>query len=148
MSNYPMPAFDPETLKGKVTDEDLAVIRLIVARGTIRAAAPKVPYDVVERTNTYEYEGVTRSYTGQYRQHHLQPAQAFMVWRHVVFSVSRNPKHQCIPCTDDLYLPIENHDERRAEAKRLIALADVVISAIPKTEWHGVQRWGRALGYL
>ena len=74
------------------------------------------------------------------------------VWRMVVFMVSNKPAHQCIPVTADFYLDEEYwngenaFDRRRAHTQELDKIADAIIDIVPKREWHGVQRWGRALG--
>jgi hypothetical protein len=88
------------------------------------------------------------------------------VWRMVVFAVSPIPQHQCMPVTADwdlardlkaeghtewsevLQRPVACHAIVRAETQRLDTITDSIISAIPKTEWHGVVRWGCALGKL
>lgn len=78
--------------------------------------------------------------------------EAQYVWRMVVFMVSNKPAHQCIPVTAEFDLPDkywngENaHELRRARTKELDKLADAIIDTVPKHQWHGVMRWGHALG--
>lgn len=74
---------------------------------------------------------------------------AAYVWRMVAFSISCDPKHHCMPCTAYCYLPRGlSHDERRQLEKHLDGVADVIINSVPKSDWHGVTRWGNALGYI
>ena len=76
---------------------------------------------------------------------------AAYVWRMVAFQISSVPAHHCMPiCADfDIVVPenvssTERYQYRRERAKVLNALADKVVNSIPKSEWHGVQRWHRA----
>jgi len=77
------------------------------------------------------------------------------VWRNVAFAISPKPAHQCMPVTDfsDLWRQLEAEGEGRvqyevvaAEAERLQSIIDEIIDSVPKSEWHGILRWGRALG--
>lgn len=70
---------------------------------------------------------------------------AAYVWRNVVFLVSSNPKHQCMPVCANFDM-IEHGNERRELCKRLDKLVDLIVDAVPKSEWHGVHRWARAFG--
>ena len=76
------------------------------------------------------------------------------VWRMLVFSLSTVPQHQCMPVTadDDIHRAYhgidrnERWDKVRKDIKELDEVVDRVMKVVPKTEWHGVLRWGRALG--
>ena len=80
------------------------------------------------------------------------------VWRMVAFTVSPVSRHQCMPVTADFDLYEDFDFSRsefdrvsdlvRAESKRLDKVADEIINTVPKNEWHGVMRWGRALGAI
>ena len=69
------------------------------------------------------------------------------VWRMVVFLVSPRPQHQCMPVTAAWELGYWT-DQRDALTKDLDAIADQIVDAVPVQQWHGVKRWGHALGYL
>lgn len=78
--------------------------------------------------------------------------EAKYIWRMVVFQVSKIPAHQCMPVTAEWELPEiywdksvlkENKNKMR---KELDDIADEIVNTIPKSEWHGVIRWGHALG--
>ena len=79
---------------------------------------------------------------------------AAYVWRMLAFYLSPERRHQCIPTTADFDLPAYGDDGRwssaaaREMAKELDSLVDAILNEIPKTEWHGVQRWGRAFGQI
>ncbi len=90
---------------------------------------------------------------------------AMYVWRMVAFQISPNSQHQCMPMMAYCDLPetplrkgkkyleltdeerLACFEERRALEKSLDALADKIVKSVPPTEWHGVLRWARALGY-
>lgn len=74
--------------------------------------------------------------------------QAAYVWRMVAFQISPNPQHQCMPVCADFDIPVRNYDERREITKRLDILVDRIMNTVPVTQWHGILRWGGALGYL
>jgi hypothetical protein len=81
---------------------------------------------------------------------------AAYVWRMVAFSVSSNPRHQCMPCTADWDLADDyrgadrrvDHDALRAECGRLDKIVDQIVAVVPKEQWAGVIRWGNALGVI
>lgn len=72
-------------------------------------------------------------------------AKAYYVWRNVVFLVGEQRQHHAMPVLADSYLP-GTYEERAAMAKELNKLVDLITHSIPKEQWHGVIRWGRALG--
>lgn len=74
--------------------------------------------------------------------------EAQFVWRHVAFSMSRNPQHHCMPVCDIFYLNIRDFDERRRVEKHLLEIADQIINAQPKENWHGITRWAKAFGMI
>ena len=81
--------------------------------------------------------------------------EAAYVWRMVAFQCSTNPQHWCMPMTADFDMPEEYWDrndihgaakKRRARTEELKKIEDAIMENIPKSEWHGVRRWARALG--
>ena len=78
--------------------------------------------------------------------------EAQYVWRHVVFSLSTNPKHHCIPVTDDFYMGQDYwdlpYDEKRQVLKLLDAIVDAITKLVPVTQQPGTIRWGRAFGII
>jgi hypothetical protein len=101
---------------------------------------------------------------------------AMYVWRMVAFQVSPNSQHHCMPMTADFdlgneYWPqgfptysdfndpnrvktayeIESdnaHNKRKAKIAELDVLVNIIVNSVPKEQWYGVSRWGRALGHL
>ena len=74
---------------------------------------------------------------------------AAYVWRQVVFAVSDERQHQCMPVMDFCDLPGAYRSPEYQAAETLAKeLEDKIVSAIPKQEWHGVKRWGKALGRI
>jgi hypothetical protein len=73
--------------------------------------------------------------------------EARYVWRMVVYMVSPKPQHQCMPVTAYFELGAY-HKVKELLDNTLDPIADQIIDAVPVLEWHGVARWGRALGYL
>lgn len=80
--------------------------------------------------------------------------EAAYVWRLVAYYISPNPKHHCNPCSHDFDLPDiywkgeGARERRRAREAELKTVIDAMCDCVPKTQWHGVRRWGRALGAL
>lgn len=83
--------------------------------------------------------------------------EASYVWRMVAFQISPISQHHCMPVCADFDLPRQYwdrkinpncHDDRRARIKELDKIADVIVNSVPKQQWHGIRRWGRALGQI
>jgi len=72
---------------------------------------------------------------------------AHYVWRMVAFMVSPKPQHQCMPYGADFYLKVKSFNERAARCNQLKTLEDKIINAVDKKQWHGIKRWGGALGF-
>lgn len=72
--------------------------------------------------------------------------EARYVWRMVVYMVSPRPAHQCMPVT--AHFELGPYTQVKGLLERLDAIADQIVDAIPVSQWHGVKRWGRALGYI
>lgn len=136
-------------------------------------------------------EAVLRGRSAQIRATKPKAGPSAYVWRNVVFMVSRNPQHQCLPVLADFYLDkadyahrteryeprgetesdratiarwdaepggresgrtwtmMDDGARRRAYMKEeLDPLAELIVDSIPKSQWAGVKRWGRAFGVL
>jgi len=107
--------------------EERDIVNIVVKKNTeVRASKPKVKDDV----------------TGK----------AAYVWRMVCFSVSPKHQHHCMPVCADFDLPARNENGKwssalaREMAKELNKLVDLITDAIPKEEWYGIHRWGKAFG--
>lgn len=123
-----------------LTPDELAIARGIVAtqgknKGLLRAAKPKIEYNIVEKDGR------------KLRHPTLETGRTAYVWRMVAFHVSPVNQHNCIPFCAEFDLP-GSVQEAREEAKRLDLLVDKIVNAMDKREWRGVRRWGRALGYI
>jgi len=126
-----MPTVNTKNIEN-LSDEETKIFNVVVKKNnTIRATKPKV-----NRSNTDIING-----------------KASYVWRMVAFMVSPKPAHQCMPACASFDLPAfdENGDWKSPIARimenELQKLIDVIIDNIDKSQWHGVHRWGRALGY-
>jgi hypothetical protein len=123
-----MPISNPDLTN--LTREEKDIINLVVKKnGQIRATKPKVKED----------EPIT--------------GKAAYVWRMVVFMVSQNRVHSCMPVTADFDLPAYDEDGRwssrkaREMSETLKATIDAIVDGVDKSQWHGVKRWSRAFGY-
>ena len=105
------------------TDEEREILNLIInsRTGELRTSKPRV-----DKSNYV---------TGR----------AFYVWRNLMFYLSRNPQHHCLPIGSDLYFTHRDWNNRRAVAKELDAFVDRIADTIPKTKWYGIQRWSTAI---
>jgi len=109
----------------ELTERERDIVRRITNDGFLRASRPDIDWDVPE-------SGI-----------------AAYVWRMVVFTVSDDPKHQCLPVMADCYLPGKyGSDEYKAAKEFADELEKKLCDSIPKGQWAGVIRWGRALGML
>ena len=116
-----MPKVNRENLAA-MTAEETELFDIVVKKdNSIRASKPKV-----------------KSYT---------TGLAAYVWRMTVFMVSPKGPHHCMPVCADFDIRIRDFQARREVTKELDKLVDKIVDAVDKTEWHGVHRWGRALGY-
>lgn len=140
-----MPSIDLAGLKEILTPEEYSILRRCVSTqgknaGHLRASKPFVD------------------------RHDPQSGKAAYVWRMLAFQLSPIGQHQCMPVTAEWDLPVgyeglpsvndpeytsklhDRHEQRRIMANALDELVDRVVNTIPPSEWHGVQRWARALG--
>lgn len=118
-----------------LTHEQAQIVALLIAKrgdnlGMLRESAPKHPTHFKEKSETEALQ-----------------AKAYYVWRNVVFLVGERSDHHKMPVLADMYLP-GSHDERCVLAKELDKLVDIITHSIPKEQWHGVIRWGKALGQI
>jgi hypothetical protein len=98
------------------------ILHIVVKKdGTVRASKPKVKDTLTGR--------------------------ASYVWRMVCFYVSPKGSHQCMPVCANFDLQDEDWKNRREVEKELDKVVDIIVNAVDKTNWHGVHRWGKALGY-
>lgn len=112
-------------LRASLSEREQKILDVVVKKdGTIRASKPTLT------------KKLNPSLWGE----------AAYVWRMVVFQVSRNPVHQCMPVTADWDIHLTT-DERRKVTRVLDSLVDKIVNTVPVTQWHGILRWGRALGY-
>ena len=134
----------------KGSDKGLAIAQLVFKVGSdgmceLRASKPK---------NSMKLHFNLRKYIGE----------AQYVWRNVAFLVSPNSKHHCMPVMAEFDLPGHplyegksyfdlSEDEKimirlweKQRKNELKTIEDMIVNLIPKAEWHGVHRWGRALG--
>ncbi len=131
MSYYtsrPMPTLDmTKLLSQELWSEEKDIISLIQKNGVLKASKPKATKKVSDP---------------------MLIGQAAYVWRMVAFQISPNPQHHCMPVCADFDIPVRSYDERRAITKKLDMLVDRIVNTVPATQWHGILRWGNALGYL
>ena len=96
------------------------------------------------------------------------PGDTQYIWRMVVFMVSDNPRHQCMPvmaefdldaewfirevgrqpifchCQSDKHM--DTYDRRRLHLAHLNKIADAIVDVVPVLERSGVMRWAEVLG--
>lgn len=122
--------------------EHQQIVRGIVAnqgvnRGRLRAAKPKITYgQIVVKGRTLREPNAIQGKTAY-------------VWRLVAFQLSSNPQHQCLPILADFDLPYAEFgsEEQKNLKQELENLVDIIVNSVPKSQWAGVRRWARALGY-
>lgn len=141
---YKMPNIDLS--KCNLNPEELALAQGIInsKTGELRASKPPVP-----RKTAYSEEPRDGYVHRQYDYPDPQGANAgrtAYIWRMVAFMVSPVSQHQCMPVLAECDLP-GNFEQSREEAKRLDKIVDKIVDSIPASQWHGVRRWGHALGY-
>lgn len=75
--------------------------------------------------------------------------EAYYVWRNVAFAISTNRQHHCMPVLADYYINLKksdgklDHDAIRTKTKELDLLVDKIISTVPYSQRHGINRWGK-----
>ena len=124
-----MPKINIENINAdSLTDEEREIFNIVIKKdNSVRASKPKV-------------------------KDHLTGKAAY-VWRMVCFQVSPKPAHHCMPVCANFDLPAFNDNGEwksalsRIMEKELDKVVNIIVDAIDKREWHGIKRWGRALGY-
>ena len=68
--------------------------------------------------------------------------EALYVWRMLMFFISKNPKHQCIPYGADFEL-IKSYGVKEAQAKvkELDIILAKLIKEVPETKRYGMNAW-------
>jgi len=131
-SYYTEPTFDLDGLQANLTAEEWKLVSpCFKGDGQLRASKPDPKHNL---------------------------GQSSYLWRMIVFDVSPNPKHQCMPCTADWDIqpaafenfPGDHNYQKRLALTRevLDPIADKVCKMLPVTQRAGLLRWGRALGML
>lgn len=139
-NGYEMPEIHLEEIVNEVSADDLAICKMIVKDGRLRASKPKVDENVPE-------SGI-----------------AAYLWRLVAFFCSPIPKHHYLPVTADFDLPsrlkgryFEATEEERAEDRAYRRAAKergdrleklITERCVSKRDWHGVRRWGQVMGQV
>ncbi len=139
MQTNQMPRINLEALRSQLDTGDyrIALLTINPRTGALRASKPVVKPDKPE--------------TGI----------AAYAWRMAAFSVSPIGQHQCMPVCAEFDLPSGDYDWQSPEpvkaAGRAIREAakvqgdrieSAIVHSVPVREWHGVYRWGCALGQL
>lgn len=125
------------------TEEEQEILNLITNKGCLRATKPPVPRKVKTghpnefNINHYDYATAEDALRGK----------AAYVWRMAAFEISPHSAHHCMPVTATFDLP-GWAEEARVEAKCLDRLVNRIVNSVPKSEWHGIQRWGQAFGVI
>ncbi|MDD1711231.1 MAG: hypothetical protein LUQ37_10035 [Methanoregulaceae archaeon] len=131
-SYYTEPTFDLETVRQQLTDSEWELVApCFKTGGQLRASKPDPKANL---------------------------GQSSYIWRMIVFDVSPNPKHQCMPVTADWDIrppayenfPGDHNYQKRLALTRdiLDPIADKVCKCLPPERRAGLIRWGRALGML
>ena len=126
MSREAMPDISQIRPLGSFEERALSVIRK--PGGTLRASRPEAPKGASE----FEIE--------------FYGACAYL-WRMLAFHVSKRREHQCLPIMADCYLA-GSYEARRQTSKDLDGVIDRWIKQVPPRQWHGIIRWGEALGQV
>jgi len=144
-----MPKINLDLIADFVSATDLDLIRRIVntRTGELRASKPTVA-QMQEYPET-DPASIFRTYYDFANEDDAKTGLAAYIWRHVAFSISPKPAHQCMPCLDFCDLPNSyKHNMSDPNTKHLHDLVDIVVKSVPCSEWHGVQRWGNAFGLI
>lgn len=141
MSRKQMPSVDWTKLANLSEYELNIVNRFVKKNGQIRKSKPETVKQSRIKDASQSF-GYRLDYTNE---EDARQGIAAYVWRHVVFSVSPEPQHHCMPVLDFCYLP---HGDHREWHDKLMPIIDAVTNAVPKSEWHGVRRWGQAFGLV
>lgn len=74
---------------------------------------------------------------------------AAYAWREAAFYISPNSQHWCMPVTNIFYLQSKyGTPEYKADETTARKIADAITNCVPPQLWHGVRRWGNAMGII
>ena len=130
-----MPILNPNA-EGLSKLAKLMIQKITGRESRLRTSKPKM-----------EYEEYIDKWGRKCRKPTLDTGCAAYVWRMVAFQVSHHSQHQCMPVCAIFDIP-GSVQESREISKKLDVIVDEIINTIPKSEWYGVARWGRALGMI
>lgn len=126
------------TYKGRTLDE-MEILERICNKGHLRASPPPKP----KMEKVKHGEGVLDFHFKYSSEEHRMRGHSVYVWRMVAFLISPVSQHHCMPVTAEWNLA-----SRRVEQSELDKLIDKIVDTVPKEQWQGVIRWGRALGHF
>ena len=112
-------------IEAALNPEDMAIAEACLNKGHLRATKPKNPKNLSEADS-----GIAK-----------------YVWRLLVFSLSNENAHQCMPVMADFDLPGKYASEEFKEAHaRGNRIEKAIMAIVPKHEWVGVARWRGLMG--
>lgn len=128
----------PEITYKGATSEEVEILKRICNKDHLRASSPQKP------KMKKVWQGGTSNYHFEYCSiEDYLLGRSVYVWRMVAFLISPKAQHHCMPVTAQFSLA-----SYREEQSKLDKLIDKIVEAVPKEQWQGVIRWGRALGQL
>lgn len=137
----PMPNIDINQIRD-LTDRERKIVELILNKGALRASRPTVARQTKIKDNSrYGY------HYGHLNDDDALKGEASYVWRMVAFQISPIPQHQCIPCTQDSDIG-GRFEDRKKITDPLDNLVERIVDSVDPRKWHGIKRWGNALGLL
>lgn len=115
----------------------------------------KLSNDSREYAEKISKNGILRASKPKVNKEDFKSGCAAYVWRMVAFQISTNPKHHCMPCTAEFDIELRTSDGRWDvrgvhEYTKLVLdpIVSSIVDAVPKSEWHGIKRWGQAFGQI
>jgi len=127
----------PEITYKGTTKEEEEILKRICVKGHLRASSPMKP----NLEEVKHGEGILYYHFKYSSEEDRLRGRSAYVWRMVAFLVSPHAPHHCMPVRAEFYLA-----SYRVEKSELDSLIDRIVNAVPKEQWSGVIRWGRALG--
>jgi hypothetical protein len=138
-----MPTINIDTIADLTDDERKLVEKIPRPDGRLRASKPTVPRKVEVKTGPGRFDTAYR---------HVTPEAIFAgktayVWRMVALQISPHHRHQCMPVMADSDIN-GAWDEKQVEIETLDDLVKRIVDSVRPDEWHGVKRWGQAMGQI